>query len=583
MEAEANDFSAAELDDIGNDPELLGDFVVEAREHLGNIEMRLLSLDQDPGNAEALNAIFRGFHTIKGLAGFLNLSAVAEVAHEIETLLDLAREGELVISSEHVDVILAGSDYLARRIDELNAFLRTGLPPGTSPGTTPGHDQLLKVIRAMSDPQRVAAPHRARQASSAGADPVAAQLIRLGNSLEGESGPEAESGEAGAAQSIKVDTMKLDQLVDLVGELVIAESLVRFDPELAREGQSRLTRKVAQLGRITGDVQRTAMSMRMVPIGQLFRKMNRLVRDVARQTGKQVELECSGEETELDRNIVENLSDALMHMVRNSVDHGIEPPEARQAAGKPVEGRVILRASHQAGHITIEITDDGQGLDRAAILNKARERGLVAENAEPGDSELFSLIFHPGFSTAQQVTAVSGRGVGMDVVRRQVEKMRGKIDIRSARGAGTTFDIKLPLTMAIIDGLVAGVGNERFVVPVFAVRELVRPTEEMLSTVHERDEMALVRGSLLPIVRLYRRFGVQPKTEDLCASVLIVAESRGRCFCLAVDELIGKQEVVIKSLGETLQGIRGVTGGAILGDGRVGLILDPETLFENAT
>ena len=571
IESETNEFSEKELDEIGNDPELLGDFVVEAREHLSNIEMLLLSLDQEPGNTEALNGIFRGFHTIKGLAGFLNLSALAEVAHEIETLLDQARTGELTISSEHVDVILAGSDYLARRIDELNTFLRTGQQPGPAPG----YERLLKVIRTISDPARVPSVQRPRQT-----DPVPGQLSSLSNPTDAGGGAEGEPGEGGAAQAIKVDTGKLDQLVDLVGELVIAESLVRHDPEMKREGQSRLTRKLAHLGRITNDIQRTAMAMRMVPIGQLFRKMNRLVRDVARQTGKQVELEFSGEETELDRNIVENLSDALMHMVRNSVDHGIESPEARRLAGKPAKGRVVLRASHQSGHIAIEITDDGKGLDRVAILRKARERGLIPGNAEPSDSELFLMIFRPGFSTAQAVTAVSGRGVGMDVVRRQVEKMRGKIDIRSSVGTGTTFHIKLPLTMAIIDGLVAGVGVERYVVPVFAVRELVRPTESMLSTVHERNEMALIRGSLLPVIRLYRRFNVQPKTEDLCEGVLIVAESRGRHFCLAVDELIGKQEVVIKSLGATLQGIRGVTGAAILGDGRVGLILDPETLFE---
>ena len=435
IESETNEFSEKELDEIGNDPELLGDFVVEAREHLSNIEMLLLSLDQEPGNTEALNGIFRGFHTIKGLAGFLNLSALAEVAHEIETLLDQARTGELTISSEHVDVILAGSDYLARRIDELNTFLRTGQQPGPAPG----YERLLKVIRTISDPARVPSVQRPRQT-----DPVPGQLSSLSNPTDAGGGAEGEPGEGGAAQAIKVDTGKLDQLVDLVGELVIAESLVRHDPEMKREGQSRLTRKLAHLGRITNDIQRTAMAMRMVPIGQLFRKMNRLVRDVARQTGKQVELEFSGEETELDRNIVENLSDALMHMVRNSVDHGIESPEARQLAGKPAKGRVVLRASHQSGHIAIEITDDGKGLDRVAILRKARERGLIPGNAEPSDSELFLMIFRPGFSTAQAVTAVSGRGVGMDVVRRQVEKMRGKIDIRSSLGTGTTFQIKLP-------------------------------------------------------------------------------------------------------------------------------------------
>ncbi len=235
MELESNDFSDAELVEMGNDPELLGDFVVEAREHLGNIAMRLLALHPDPGNAEALNAIFRGFHTIKGLAGFLNLAALAEVAHEIETLLDQAREGELVITSEHVDVILAGSDYLARRIDELNAFLRTGQTPEVSPGMSPGHDQLLMVIRGMSDPERVAAPHRARPAGSTQAGPAPAQLSRLGDQPDAAAAPNADSGEGGAAQAIKVDTGKLDQLVDLVGEQVAR----RHNSRLAGGGDRR--------------------------------------------------------------------------------------------------------------------------------------------------------------------------------------------------------------------------------------------------------------------------------------------------------------------------------------------------------
>jgi len=292
-----------------------------------------------------------------------------------------------------------------------------------------------------------------------------------------------------------------------------------------------------------------------------------------------VELELSGEETELDRNIVEELADPLMHMVRNSVDHGIEKPDERVAAGKPAQARVLLKAGHQAGHIVIQISDDGRGLPREKILKKAREKKLIEAGAEPTESEIFALIFHPGFSTAEKITDVSGRGVGMDVVRKQVQKLRGRIDVSSKPGEGTTFLLKLPLTLAIIDGLVVGVGDQRYIVPIFAVREMLQPAEEAISTIHGRQEMALVRGSLLPVIRLHQRFHVQPRHQNPWESLLIVAESGTKLFCLMVDELIGKQEVVIKSLGEGMRNIAGVAGGAILGDGRVGLILDPEGLF----
>ncbi|MCX6626680.1 MAG: chemotaxis protein CheA [Candidatus Solibacter sp.] len=289
-------------------------------------------------------------------------------------------------------------------------------------------------------------------------------------------------------------------------------------------------------------------------------------------------METQGDEIELDRTIVEELGDPLMHMVRNALDHGIDSPAERQAAGKPAAARLLLKANHQSGQVVIEITDDGRGLNRTKIIEKAVQKGLIESADGLSDSEIYNLIFQPGFSTAAQVTNVSGRGVGMDVVRRHIEKLRGRIEIRSTVGQGATFLLKLPLTLAIIDGLVVGVGQERYIVPIFAVREMFRPTAETIWTVQQRAEMALVRGSLLPVVRLYRIFHVQPKSEDPLAGVLVVAEVEGQRFCVLVDELIGKQEVVIKTLGETFKNVTGVAGGAILGDGRVGLILDLDRL-----
>jgi two-component system chemotaxis sensor kinase CheA len=397
--------------------------------------------------------------------------------------------------------------------------------------------------------------------------------------LESAEGPRAGAARTAGVRSIKVDTNKLDYLVDMVGEMVIAQSLVRHDPDLAIGAKPRLGRNLSQLARITDEVQRTAMSMRMIPVGQLFQKTSRLVRDLSRKASKQVELELFGEETELDRNIVEDLADPLMHMVRNSVDHGIETPDERTRNGKPATARVTLRAGHQAGQIVIQVSDDGRGLNQAKILRKAVEKGLVSAGTQLTEAEIFNLIFHPGFSTAEKITDVSGRGVGMDVVRKHVQKLRGRIDVLSRLGEGTTFLLKLPLTLAIIDGLVVGVGEQRYIVPIFAVREMLKPPEDSISTLQGRQEMALVRGSLLPLVRLHQRFGVKPRFENPWDSLLIVSESGGRQFCLMVDELIGKQEVVIKSLGETMANIAGVAGGAILGDGRVGLILDLEGLF----
>jgi two-component system chemotaxis sensor kinase CheA len=308
--------------------------------------------------------------------------------------------------------------------------------------------------------------------------------------------------------------------------------------------------------------------------------MARLVRDLSRQFGKQVDMETQGDEIELDRTIVEELADPLMHMVRNALDHGIETPEERRSAGKSPSARVLLRAQHRAGQVVIEIADDGRGLNRDRILEKAIQRNLISSGDGLSDNEIYNLIFEPGFSTAAKVTNVSGRGVGMDVVRRHIEKLRGRIEIRSTPGQGASFQLKLPLTLAIIDGLVVAVGQERYIVPLFAVREMFRPKPDTVWTVQQRAEMALVRGSLLPVVRLYRSFGVTPRTEDPLDSVLIVAEVEGQRFCVLVDALIGKQEVVIKALGDTFKKVQGIAGGAILGDGKVGLILDLERLFK---
>ena len=569
---------------IAADPELLNEFILESRDHLASIETNLLAIEQNPGHMEAIHGVFRGFHTIKGLAGFLELPAMQQVAHEIETLLDLARTAKLRLGSVQIDVALAGADYIRTDVGRVAAELAGAARSEAAP-----HAALIaSVKRAIAQADQIMAaqpePERAKEAvgETESAPGVAGDGAAAGPSQD-DAFAATQRAVRESVHMVKVATAKLDFLVDMMGELVIAQSMIHHDPDLGSVKSAAIQRNLAQMGRITAEVQKAAMSMRMVPVVQLFQKSARMVRDLTRRQGKLAELEMAGEETQLDRTIIEELADPLLHMIRNSVDHGLETPEERTTAGKPGQGRIGLKAFHRAGHIVIEVSDDGRGLEREKLLAKGIERGLVgphgASGAELSDKEVFNLIFEPGFSTAAQVTEISGRGVGMDVVRRQIQKLRGRVDIESRPGRGTTFTLKLPLTLAIIDGLVVGVGAERYILPIYAVEEMLRPRADMLFTVENRREMVLIRGKLLPVVRLGRRFHVQAKAAELSESVLVVAESQETRFCLAVDELHGKQEVVIKNLGEMFERVPGVAGGTILGDGRVGLILDVDGVF----
>jgi two-component system chemotaxis sensor kinase CheA len=383
---------------------------------------------------------------------------------------------------------------------------------------------------------------------------------------------------AGAAGLIRVDTAKLDSLIDLVGELVIAQSMVTQNSELQTAASEQLARSLGQLRGISTELQRTALALRMVPIRASFQKMARLIRDLAGQVGKEIRLVLEGEETELDRTLVEELGDPLVHMIRNAADHGIELAADRVAAGKEPAGTITLRSFHKGGMVIIEIQDDGRGLSVSRIRAKAVERGLISADEPLSDREVLDLIFAPGFSLAATVTDLSGRGVGMDVVRRNIERLRGTIEIDSVEGRGTTFTIGLPLTLAIIEGLLIEVGDQRFVVPTLSVRESFRPLPSMLSVVQGRGVMVSVRGTLLPLLRLADHLQIPAAVTDPTQGLVMVLEAGQECRCVLVDALVGKQEVVIKSLGETFRDQQAFAGAAILGDGRVGLILDTTAL-----
>lgn len=533
-----------------------GDFVLEAREHLSNIEQELLRLEIVPDDTEAVHALFRSFHTIKGLSAIAGVETAREVAHHTENLLDEVRSGTRTVSSSLIDLALTSADFLGEVVaaaEQIDQGEEVMIPDDAGALL----DQLFAATNAPAGVSASSLPARPAR----------------------EAGPAAKAARAGGRSAVKVDTAKLDQLVDLVGELVIAQSLVQLDPALAALGDPRTARNLNQLGRITTELQKTAMSLRVVPIGQTFQRMARLFRDLVRESGKQAVLETSGEDAELDRTIVEQLADPLMHMVRNAVDHGLEPPAGREAAGKPAEGRIRLSAQHQSGHVVIAVSDDGRGLDQERILRKAVERGLVKEQAQPSPAEILGLLFEPGFSTSEQVTAISGRGVGMDVVKREIEKLRGRVEVRSEPGKGTTFLLRVPLTLAIIDALVVRHGRNRFILPLYTVREILKPRGQEINTIEGRYEVALLRDRIVPVLRMEALLGECPSGRATSDSILVVVEAGPRRVALAVDEVIGKQEVVIKSLGDWMGRVRGVAGGAILGDGSVGIILDLDGLM----
>jgi two-component system chemotaxis sensor kinase CheA len=566
---------------IAADEEMIREFITESGEHLSNIEGQMLLLEKDNKAIETLNAVFRAFHTIKGLAGFLEFPLIQALAHEVETLLDLARTFVLEVTPAVVDVILESTDVVRHELTRIELNL-AGKPSPPSLVTEALLAQIRDIAHGNIAPAKVPpGSSETRITRVDAAEPAKAETdIRPAAPEAAAPRASAELAKPADAASVRIDTAKIDQLMDMVGEMVIAQTLIGHSPVLATLTDTRLSRDLAQLARITTDVQRITTGMRMVPIGIQFQKTARLIRDLSRRAGKQIVLETSGEDTELDKSIAEELSDPLLHMVRNSIDHGIEVPPERLAAGKDPTARIRLAAYHQSGQIVVEIGDDGRGLNCQKILAKAQQNGLIQPGAQLSEQEIFLLIFEAGFSTADKVTDISGRGVGMDVVRKHVQKLRGRIEIQSQAGKGTTFFIRLPLTLAIIEGLVVTVGDQRYIVPIFSVREMFRPTQDMLSTVQATGEMALVRGGLMPIVRLHRRFDTRPRTENFTEGVLIVAESAGKQFCLFVDELVGKQEVVIKSLGESFKHVEGVAGCAILGDGRVGLILDVDGIYK---
>jgi two-component system chemotaxis sensor kinase CheA len=589
--------------------EVVGEFLVESYENLDRLDRDLVDLEQNP-SPEKLAGIFRTIHTIKGTSGFLGYGKLESVTHVGENLLSRLRDGELAMDADITSGLLAMVDAVRQilaniegggtegetdwttLVERLAALNRPAAAVPEAAETEPDDDEQLEgtpfgqmaIHAGRTTPQAV---ERAVAAQQQGDPRHIGEILVEAGELEPADvvdtlAAQAEARPSMADNNIRVDVGQLDKLMNLVGELVLARNqILQFTTNQTGGGlvDAGLVSTSQRLNLITTELQAGVMKTRMQPIGNVWSKFPRVVRDLAVTCGKQVRIEMDGRETELDKTIIEAIKDPLTHLVRNAVDHGIETPEARRAAGKPAEGRLLLRAFHESGQVNIEISDDGAGLDVERIKRKALERGLVGlEHAERmSDREASQLIFVAGFSTAAQVTNVSGRGVGMDVVKTHIEKIGGSVDLQSRLGHGTTLRIKIPLTLAIIPALVVTSGGDRYAIPQVNLLELVRLDSEQARCGIETIQGARVyrlRGNLLPIVYLHEELGVDIEPNDDDALNIVVLQADDRQFGLVVEGVSDTEEIVVKPLGHQLKGLNSFAGATIMGDGRVALILD---------
>ena len=715
-------------------------FFEEAGEHLAIVEEGLLALEQHPEDLDLLNKIFRSAHSIKGTSGMFGFAAVAQFTHKMETLLDLLRSGQRVVTPQFADLLLKSTDCLKTLIEaaktgspvddetvqrltaELAAasdikvkaeakvekgsgssspaaltsastFLIAWTPPewlfqrGLDPSlffkelanlgtlsqvivdtaklpelaamdpekcylswtmkleTTKDRqvvDDVFEFVREDSllvieeretlDVKREtqgeegttkdASPSLASRPSPLVStdespkplgeilvetgvvsretlDRALSQQKRVGEILieqhavtpqQVEQALQKQKQQESAAQSkktdtasIRVDTAKIDKLINLVGELVITQSMLSdLGSQFEMSQLPVLLERMSQLEHNTRDIQERVMGIRMLPIGTAFNRFPRLVRDLSTKTGKKIQLVLSGEETELDKTVIESIGDPLTHLVRNSADHGLELPEERLDNNKPELGTIRLNAFHEGGSIYITVEDDGRGLNRDKILAKAIKQGLIGENEKLSDEQTWLLIFKPGFSTAEKVTDVSGRGVGMDVVKRNIDGLGGTVSIKTALGKGTIFTLKLPLTLAIIEGMTVRVGNETYIVPLLSILESIQPKPGAIKTLVGKGELINVRETYLPMIRMYEVFSLQPEHIEPTKAILIILETEGERVAVMVDEILGQQQVVIKSMEQNFRKVDGIAGATILGDGTIGFILDVRGLLELA-
>ena len=592
-------------------------FFEEGHEHLDEMERVLMAIDLSAPQAEDLDTIFRAAHSIKGGSGIFGFDALTTVTHVMENILEQVRSGSMSLTQPLVDCLLGTSDHLRAilesyrnqseinwtEIGDITHSLEVWL---TAEGPAPQVEQGYGFFEPLQQPGRDDSygffdQDESEQAGSddgfgffeplpataelpevpvAGAAPtdVAATSSPAQPVVRPDSSQPAQRSER-EASSIRVDIVKVDQLVNMVGELVITQSMLNLiGSEVQGPETERLHAALVELERNTRELQESIMSIRMLPISFVFNRFPRVVRDLSSKLHKRVELVVEGGQTEIDKGLIERLADPLTHLVRNSLDHGIEQPEERLRKGKPECGRLTLRAEQKGGNILISVIDDGAGLNRERILQKAAEKSIELPE-HPTDSQVWQLIMAPGFSTAAEVTDVSGRGVGMDVVKRNIEHMGGRIEIESRTGEGAKFQIRLPLTLAILDGMSVAVGEQHFIIPLVNIIESVQPSPEQIKQI-KKQEMLELRDAYWPIVPLYQVMQVEGARTAISEAILVLIETSKTRFALMVDDLIGQQQVVIKSLEQHYRRVPGIAGATIMGDGSVALILDAESLAQ---
>ncbi|MFZ5774757.1 MAG: chemotaxis protein CheA [Thermodesulfobacteriota bacterium] len=595
-------------------PELTEKFIQEADELLQEVEQGLLSHGKNPSNREVLGDLFRHIHSFKGNCGFMGFGDLEKLSHRMETVLDVMRSGKEMGKAKPGEALLNLLDVLRQAVADLSRqgsggidgldlyldLLQEFIPPDWDGSTTrPAKPRIGEILVE----QGVIDPSTLENALAIQAKPLGELLVDLGAANEAQvsnalaeqerltrrpgGGEERTAGQTSIKrQDIRVDLEKLDLLIDLIGEMVIAENMLIHSPDLEGLTLENFGKAAQQMSKLVKELQEVAMTIRMIPVAGLFKRMTRLVHDLSRKSGKEAELLLDGMETELDKTVTEMITDPLVHLIRNSMDHGLEMPDERMQAGKPASGTIRLSARHEEGEVWITLEDDGRGLNRERILKKARERGMIdTDGSELSDREVANIIFLPGFSTADKVTDVSGRGVGMDVVKQNLMKIDGKIDVDSKPGKGTRIILRIPLTMAIIDGMLIRVGQARYILPILPIRESFRPANEAITVSPDGQELVRVRNRLYPVLRLHSLHKVTPSNQELSEGILILLENQGRHICLFVDEILGQQQTVIKGLSDYLAKLgnsTGVSGCTILGNGDVCLILDVGALVSEA-
>lgn len=600
------------------DQELLEGFLAETTELLEKLDDDLISLEKASGDTELMNRIFRSIHTIKGASSFLGFDLLVKVAHKTEDVLNRLRKGELVVNPGIMDVILEATDLVKLLVSDIKAgeiqeretestiakllpLLLEGAGVAQQPPTV--QPVAAQAVETASEPLHEAPP--ASNLSEAPATPPdmptspspapasvpAAKPSTDVTAKKAPAPPKAPEGKGDDLSdntTVRVDVKRLDDLMNQVGELVLERNrMIQINQDLQQADTNRADfheefgKLTKRMSFVTSELQMQVLKMRMIPVEKVFKKFPRIVRSMSRDLGKEVDLQIVGEETELDRSVVDEIGDPLIHLIRNAMDHGLETPDVRLAAGKPRVGTLILAAVHEGNQIIISIKDDGNGIDTDRVGRKAIEKGLISEEqfAAMSQREIFDLLFLPGFSTKDKATDLSGRGVGMDVVKTNIKKLNGLIEIKSTKGSGSEFILRLPLTLAIIQSLLVEVEGEVYSIPLSSVLETIRVDQRQFHLIGGQEVLKL-RDIVLPLIRLQKVFNVQQRSEanDFCYVVVVgAAEKR---MGLVVTRLVGQQEVAIKSLGNYLANIPGIAGSTILGDGRVALIVDPVGMTE---